>query len=107
MGQEPSESSCYITFAGQNLIPSLILILQFKGRLKEHLYSEFSWEFGTFYYRVEFDESLDINNVICCSLLFYGWNVSQEMDLESGTNKDLGSQMKQTTSVPSGKELLV
>lgn len=26
----------------------LILILQFEGRLKEHLYSELSWEFGTF-----------------------------------------------------------
>lgn len=46
--QEPSESSCYVTFADQNLIPSLILILQFEGRLKEHLYSELSWEFGTF-----------------------------------------------------------
>lgn len=46
--QEPSASSCYVTFADQNLIPSPIQILQFKGRLNEHLYSELSREFGTF-----------------------------------------------------------
>lgn len=45
---EPSENSCYVTFANQNLIPSLLQIVQFKGRLNEHLFSDPSRGFGTF-----------------------------------------------------------